>query len=160
LLNAKHGFYADDGELYTPKITKAERNEYWLALLNNRGKRALPSGFKSWMSKEIATEHESDNYPMFYNFLFNVCSSLNWDHRTLNLFFIFLLLIIALYDGWAAKYVPQLVSANSNDQLLVFLSLGMFICQLIPPLGLYYLTHYCNDLVRFRATMDFQNWVS
>lgn len=160
LLNAKHGFYADDGELYTQKLSREERNTYWLALLNNRGKRVLPSGFKSWMSREIATDHEGDNYPLLYTFLFNVSSSLNWDHRTLNLFIIFLLLIIALYDGWAAKYVPQLVDANSGDQLLVFLSLGMFICQLIPPVGMWYLTHYCNDLVLFKATLNFQSWVS
>eukprot|EP01034_Spumella_vulgaris_P022493 gene22493-28621_t len=40
----------------------------------------------------------------------------------------------------------------------MYIALGMFICQLIPPLGMWYLTHYCNDLVLFKGALKFQSW--
>jgi len=161
LLNAKTDPYVDDNDAYQPRISRADRYEYWLKLLPNRGpRRPLPKAFKSWKSKEIASVNEDANYYFIHVFLFNLIKSRSWDHRYINLFILWMLLIIFFVDGWAEQLAPFLVDLNTGNQLLAIPPLLMFICQLVPFLGMVYFITHCNDLVNYRAIKEIGSWVS
>ena len=161
LLNTKTDPYVDDNDAYQPRISRADRYEYWLKLLPNRGpRRPLPKAFQSWKSKEIANVNEDSNYYYIHVFLFNLIKSRSWDHRYINLFIIWILLIIFFVDGWAEQLAPFLVDLNTGNQLLAIPPLLMFICQLVPFLGMIYFITHCNDLVHYRAIKEIGSWVS
>ena len=161
LLDAKTEAYVDDSELFMPKTTRKDRSDYWMQIVGNRGKRVPPPGFKSFLARAMAKDTEIYNYPKIYTFLLKVTTSAMWDQWTINFFIIFLILIVFIYDGYARKYVPKLVTMNGDGNAIIMLpALAMFLCQLIPACGGFYLTHYCNDLVLYAASNNFQHWVS
>lgn len=161
LLNTKTDPYVDDNENYVTRISMADRYEYWLKLLPNRGpRRPLPKAFISWRSRELASINEQANYHRIHTMLFNIISSKNWDHRYINLFILWILLIIFIVDGWADSLAPFLVDLNAGNQLLAIPPLLMFITQIIPFLGMIYFITHCNDLVHYRAVKEIGSWVS
>lgn len=161
LLDAKTDAYVDDGELFVPKTTRKDRSDYWMQIVGNRGKRIPPPGFKSFIAKVMATDTEIYNYPRVYAIMLHVTTSSLWDQWTMNFFILFLLLVVFIYDGYAEQFAPTLVTMNGPGNSIIMLPLlAMFFCQLIPACGGFYLTHYCNDLVLYAASMNFQHWVS
>ena len=161
LLNTKTDPYVDDNEAYTQRISKADKYAYWMALLPNRGpRRPLPKGFQSWKQREIASLNQQANYHWFYIRSFNFFSSVNWDHRSINLFIIFLILVIFFMDGYAEQYAPTVSALNTGNQILAVFPFLIFICQLIPFLGMLYFIGNCNDLVHFKAIKEIGKWVS
>jgi hypothetical protein len=160
LLNVKTDLYVDDNEAYKTRISKEDKLQYWTQLLPNRGRRPLPKAFKSWKLKEISSVNEKLNYPWYYLYMFGFIKSVNWDHRCLNLFIVWILLCIFFLDGWAAMVSPQAVSYNAGNQILMLFPLLMAITQAIPFLGTWYFISHCNDLVHFQALQDIGNWVS
>lgn len=161
LLNSKTDPYVDDNEAYVPRISRAVKYEYWKALLPNRGpRRPLPKSFVSWKSREIADVNEEANYARVYLYGFNFIRSGTWDQRFLNLFIIWLLLIVFFVDGWAETLAPSVATMNAGNQILVIPPFIMFITQLIPFLGMLYFISNCNDLVHFKAVKEMGTWVS
>lgn len=152
LLNAKTDDYADDNLLYTPKITAKERFNYF----NNYMKLN-----KNRKNSDYAIElEEIKHYPRKHVWIFGFIRSHYWDQLYLNLFLIWLVLIIALVDGWAKTYAPMLISLNANNNLLLLPPVFMLICQVIPLVGIIYYMHYGYDLVHYLASVQFQTWVS
>lgn len=161
LLNTKTDPYVDDNEAYTPKISRAVKYEYWKQLLPNKGsRRPLPKAFVSWKSKEIAEVNEEANYARFYTYSFNFLRSRMWDQWCINLFIVWLLLVIFFVDGWAESLAPSVASMNEGNQILIIPPFLMFITQLIPFVGMLYFISNCNDLVHFRAVKEMGSWVS
>lgn len=161
LLNTKTDPYVDDNDLYVPRISRMDRYDYWLKLLPNRGpRRPLPKAFVSWKSRELASVNEQANYYRIHIVLFNIVKNKNWDHRYINLFIVWILLIIFFVDGWADNLAPFLVEYNTGNQILAIPPFLMFITQLIPFLGMLYFITHCNDLVHFKAVKEIGTWVS
>eukprot|EP01032_Pedospumella_encystans_P009840 gene9840-11553_t len=159
LLNTKTDPYVDDNDAYVPRISRADRYEYWMKLLPNRGpRRPLPKAFVSWKSKEIAMVNEEANYYRIYSIMFNIVKSKSWDHRYINLFIIWILLIVFFVDGWAESMAPFLIDLNTGNQLLAVPPFLMFITQLVPFLGMMYFITHCNDLVHYRAIKEIGSW--
>ena len=133
---------------------------YWMQLLPNRGKRPLPKAFKSWVAKEIADVNATANFPKVYLYGFKfICSGL-WDQRFLNLFILWIILLIIYLDGFAALYAPMLITLNAGNQILMLPPLLMFVTQVIPFLGTLYFATHCNDLVQYLAVKNIGSWVS
>lgn len=161
LLNAKTDPYVDDNDAYQVRISKADKLEYWRQLLPNKGtRRPLPKSFKSWKMRELAIMNGQDMYNKSHLKNFAFISSANWDHRSINVFIVWMILIIFYGDGYALNTYERLITYNAANQILAVPPLLIFIFQLIPFLGmLYYITHR-NDLVHFRAITDIGKWVS
>lgn len=161
LLNSKTEPYVDDSDAFSTRITKAQKYEYWTHLLQNRGhRRPLPKAFKSWKSREIAKVNEQANYHPRHIRWFNFISSANWDQRSLNLFLIFLLLVVFYADGYALSISTKLITMNSANQIIALPLFLMFLCQLVPFFGMLYFITHCNDLVHFKAIKGIGTWVS
>jgi hypothetical protein len=162
LLLLKTEDYVDDTALYQPKITRNDRLSYYEFLQSQKTQQKKFLWYKanqnSWVSKEIRMSSEESLYPSIFVNLFRLIRSNWWDQVYLNLFIVFLLLLVLLRDGWAELLLPSLVAMQ--DSILLYPLLGMLVCAGIPCLGTAYYTHYCNDLVLLRASIDFQQWVS
>ena len=152
LLNAKTDDYADDNLLYLPRSTAKERIKYFKRLqeLNPHRK-----------DSDYAIQLEEIRfYPKRHVWLFGFIRNNRWDQWYMNLFIIWMILLIAYVDGWAKAYAPMLISLNANNNLLLLPPVFMMICQLIPLLGTLFYMHYGYDLVHFLAAYEFQSWVS
>lgn len=161
LLNAKTDPYVDDNEAFQPRISRADKYEYWRALLPNKGaRRPLPKAFISWKSKEIADVNEEANYSRVYLYSFNFIRNGMWDQRFLNLFIVFLVLVVFFVDKWADSLAPSVAHMNAGNQIIVIPPILMFLTQLIPCLGMMYFVSNGNDLVHFRAVKEMGSWVS
>ena len=85
-------------------------------------------------------------------------STVHWDQRYLNLFLLWLLLMIFIRDGWAMSYIPSILPLLESIMLLPLYL--MMITQLIPIVGAIYYVNRCNDMVRYLASKNFGDWVS
>ena len=160
LLNAVTDPYVDDNEAFKTRISKLDKYEYWTTLLQNRGvRRPLPKGFKSWRQREIASVNEQSNYSKFHVRMFDFISSANWDHRSINIFILWLFLVVFYVDGYALSMHPPLITWNSKNQIVAVGPLLIFFCQLVPFLGMLYFISHCNDLVHFKAIKGIGSWV-
>ena len=135
--------------------------EFWAQLIyNNDTNRTLtiPTSFKSWIKKEITSNEDKwSHFPSRLTYLFAFIRSNYWDHLFLNFFILWLLIVIFVGDGWAAKYSPIPLSLGQGVVLIPIVA--MLITQLIPFLGTIYFTHYCNDLVHYSAQVNMLHWV-
>lgn len=159
LLSAQTDNYVDDSDLYQPRLSRAQRQQYWVELQQNRGRRPLPKGFSGWIAKEFETTNELSTFPYIYRLFFSIVKHRFWDQMYLNFFILWLILIVFFYDGWAAQFAPFLIPFNAGNQLLMIPPFLMFLTQLFPIIGALYFTNYCYDLVHFLAARDFQKWV-
>eukprot|EP00600_Ochromonadales_sp_CCMP1393_P004488 CAMPEP_0174965298 /NCGR_PEP_ID=MMETSP0004_2-20121128/6359_1 /TAXON_ID=420556 /ORGANISM="Ochromonas sp., Strain CCMP1393" /LENGTH=803 /DNA_ID=CAMNT_0016214121 /DNA_START=124 /DNA_END=2538 /DNA_ORIENTATION=- len=156
LLNAKTDQYVDDNQLFVSRIAPKDKLEYWAHLLAYDGKRPLPPGVESWKKKEIATEHELDNYSKIHIRLFNFVRTAFWDQICLNIFILWLVMISFFEDGFAESMAPSLLSLKST--VYTVFPLLMFFTQLIPFLGTIYCVNFYNDLVNYIAIKEIGSW--
>lgn len=119
----------------------------------------MPVNHKSWVTKELKTENGSLNYPVFYVFILNYIKSNKWDHLYINMFIIFLLLVIAFEDEWVDTYAPVLADVNADGILYIIIIVVMLVSQVIPSVGILYYINRCNDLTKYTASVDFPAWV-
>jgi len=160
LLNSRTADYVDDLDLYVPRISRAERYQYWQQLTQNTRPRRLPTHFRSWVQKQVDAVNERDSFPASSLRFFGAVKSSFWDQLYLDLFVLWWLLIVFYHDGWAAKFAPMAIDLNQNNAILLLLPALMFLSQLLPLVGTLYCINYCNDMVRFLATSEITSWVS
>lgn len=161
LLNSRTADYVDDLDLYVPRISRAERYQYWQQLTKNNRPRRLPTHFRSWVQKQVDAVNERDTFPTSSLRFFGAVKSSFWDQLYLSLFVLWWLLIVFYGDGWASKFAPPMAtSLNENNAILLLPPVLMFVSQLIPLVGTLYSINYCNDMVRFLATSEITSWVS
>jgi hypothetical protein len=144
--------YVDDTELFQPRISRQERYNYYHRFLELNGSRRK--------SKNELEVPELQHYPKVLVVLFAWIRSNRWDHWYLNLFLIWMALVIAFTDGWVTKFVPFLNAFNSNNSLLQIPLVLMLVTQVIPLFGTVFFVHFGNDLVRLIASKNFQEWVT
>eukprot|EP01031_Cornospumella_fuschlensis_P042829 gene42829-52332_t len=153
LLLAKTEDYVDDIGLYEPKITRDDRLKYFDFLLAH-GKQWKIKKKKGGNQETALFENEELNYPQKIVKLFKVLCSNRWDHLYLDCLLLFLILVVFFLDGWAA-----LIGMDAlQDSILTYPLIGMIVCAGTPCMGIVYYTHYCNDLVLFLASVNFNHW--
>eukprot|EP01039_Chlorochromonas_danica_P005381 gene5381-5919_t len=123
------------------------------------------SQVKSWIAETIRETNDEVNYPQGWVRLFRFVRSNRWDHLYLNAWIIFLILTIIFYDGYIASALPTNLSVRAlvvewewQSRLLSYPLYVMLASALIPCLGTAYFVHYANDLARYVAATDCQNW--
>ena len=107
LRNAKTEPYADDADLYTPKIARKERLEYWDSMMLQKVRRVPPANFFSYFDKLKAGDPESTKFPSGAKLLLRFVRTNTWDYLYLFLFILWLILEVAVYDGLALQYAPK-----------------------------------------------------
>eukprot|EP01038_Epipyxis_sp_PR26KG_P008263 gene8263-11183_t len=155
LLTAITDLYVDDSDLYKSRITRNERYEYFIQLQTNNQNRERkpPPDHQSWMSQEIATDNELLNYSYSYRILIYFFTSNKWDHLYINMFILWMLMLIAIVDKWTEKYLPLI-----TPDFMVIPPIVMIISQIIPISGTIYFVCKGNDLARSIASVNFQDW--
>ena len=160
LLSMKTADYADDGDIYEARLNSNIRVKYWQELLKNKKPRPIPYGFRSWVQVATNKDKELSNYPIRYLFAFNIIKSRSWDQTYLSLLFVWLIIVIALFDGYIEKYAPaflvELITPNSVVLLLPVVL--MIVVITIPTLGVIYFVVVANDLVKYLAQKEFGEW--
>lgn len=154
--------FADDTELYVPRLNRQLRTEYWSNIIaQGKFKRVAPEGFKQWVYKDRNLNKEIDNYPSRYVLLLNIVRSPYWDQLYLNMMILFLLLTVYFYDGYAERYGSSSslgLALILPETVIIVPLVFMFIFQLVPFLGILYFVAYCNDLTHLRAAQNFGDW--
>lgn len=150
LLSAKTDQYVDDNDLYKYQINYVDKAKHYEFLVETKERRQPPKEFESWIQKEMQLDDELTKYHWWHKSGFNFIKSARWDHFMLNLFMIVLLV------GAAAEL--DLIETSLSVLIMTYLSILMFVSQLIPFVGTFYFTCNCNDLVRFMASLDFAKW--
>jgi hypothetical protein len=174
VLTAVTDNYIDDPNLYKPRITRTERLDYFLkivALENNNNNHHQANIAKervadpdSWLGKEIGILNQQSHYSHISQQIFLFITSQKWDHLCINGFLLWLLFIIFIQDRWVELYAPWLLPYVENHLLLIAPSFFMFLSQVIPFLGTFYLMHYMNDLCHHHAAgitkqeIEFGKW--
>ncbi len=160
LLSMKTADYADDGDIYEARLNSNIRIKYWQELLKNKRPRPIPYGFRSWVQVATNKDKELSNYPIRYLLAFNIIKSRSWDQTYLSLLFVWLIIVIALFDGYietyAPKFIVELVTPSSVVLLLPIVL--MIIVITIPTLGIIYFMVVANDLVKYLAQKEFGEW--
>lgn len=161
ILLAKTENYADDTALYQPRITRANRYDYFAYLLNIKTMRKPDQiDADSWLAREIGILNSGSQFPAVYIRAFRFLTSRYWDQLYFNFFLLWLVLLILVEDGWMAKFAPSVLAYNSNGLFITAPPLLMLVTQIFPLLGTVYFVHNCNDMVHFLASKDFQTWVT
>lgn len=180
--------YADDTDLYFPKITRKDRLEYWNKMMDQRARRVPKKNFFSYFDNLAMGDPEAGKFPFMFKIGLAIVKSKTWDYLYLGLFMLWLLLEVAVYDGIAAKYAPaglipsdatgSLDGSNSTSSIgssnaaaiagaaaigltpttMLVPLVFMFVVQCIPTLGIIYFVCRCNDLTRFMARGKMGNW--
>lgn len=118
----------------------------------------MPSNFKSWVKADIASKEDKwAEFPVRLVKIFHFVNSSKWDQWFINFLIIWLLIVIFVSDGWAAKYFPILQDVGQGIALLPIFA--MLVTQLVPFLGTIYFLNYCYDLVHYAASISFGKWV-
>ena len=118
LLMAQVEAYADDSELYKPRITREVRLQYWEKMIAQKSRRTRTPGSggisyqEAWMKGDYDTE--GPTYPSFFVFWLAIINTALWDYLYLFLLLLFLLMNIAVYDGLGSGILDVQSSANST----------------------------------------------
>ena len=107
LRNAKTAPYADDTDLYMPKLSRKDRLDYWDKMMAQKVRRVPPSSFYSYFDKLVAGDPESTKFPSGAKLLLRIVKTSAWDYLYLFFFLLWLLIEVAVYDGLALKYLPK-----------------------------------------------------
>ena len=160
LLALKTEQFADDSALYKARLRPVDRRIYWTELLKNKTKKLPPLGFKSWIQRELSKDIGLKAYPLRLAVGFKFVRHVRWDHYYINCFLLWLLLLIAVYDGYVATYAPAFILefVYPGSVFLLAPLLLMIIFQLIPIFGVVYYTVFCNDLVKYLAGSELGKW--
>jgi len=185
LLMAQVEAYADDSELYKPRITREVRMDYWSKMLSQRSRRENTSMTyqEAWMKGEYDTE--GPTYPSFFVFWLSIIKTPLWDYLYLTLFLLYLLLNIAVYDGigvglvaavatnstlglqggaefkgnWSPEVTENAAAIGLNSFIVILPVVFMLLVQTPPSVGMLYFVTRCNDLVKYKArTTNFGTW--
>ena len=185
LLTAETEHYVDDSELYRPRITRQDRLDYWQKMLDQKGVRRKPSADHmtyqdAWMQGEY--DMEGPTYPTLFVWQHNFVSMRVWDYLSLLMLLLYLMVIIAVYDGLANNIggLPaaaavdsgtEVTSSLTEEQLANAAAMGlspatmllplifMLLLQGLPLLGSFYFITRCNDLVKYKArATPFGDW--
>lgn len=163
IANAKTSAYADDTNLYRPRLTAEQQCEYWLELLKTKARRTVPKGFISWIKsykKDGEDDNIDDQFPQSTTQMVKFITSIYWDRVYLGLFLIWLLVLIYIQDGWADKYAPPSAGgvsakdAPSGSMLIPIIF--MVLSQIVPTIGVIYCVARCNDLTKHLAAKNSQ----
>ena len=160
-LNYTTGDYADDEDLYKPRISREQRVLYWQHLVQNKGRKVPPASFTPWIKifAEEAKDEELKEFPSLYIIILGRLVSNVWDYCYLFLFLVWLVLLLFRYDTKFNKMIsPGLVPAGIPEGALHLPLLLMFLCQLIPCIGASYCIVFWNDLVKVIARKKLSNW--
>ncbi len=110
LLTAEVEQYADDSELYKPRISREMRVEYWQKMLDQRVRRERPENAgmtyqEAWMAGDYDTE--GPTYPSLFVLQLAIVKSKVWDYAYLIFLFLYLVINIAVYDGLGSVVASQ-----------------------------------------------------
>ena len=119
LRNARTEEYADDSERYTCKVTREERIEYWQKIVDQgsvarKPKRGTVGYQEAWMKGDY--DYEGDTFPGIFVIWLSLIKTQIWDYLYLLLFLLYLIVVVAVYDGLGgavAGVAPDL-SGNST----------------------------------------------
>lgn len=149
--------YVDDTNIYKQKIHFSERLEYWrqLLIIPSKKRRKVPDDVITWVGEHRSDKFEVElkNFPRCNVIMLRVVVSPFWDYLYILLFFVWILLVTAMFLNLGQSYV-RIIPIN----ILILPLGGMFLSQLVPIIGVIYYVPCCNDLIRLMATKDFGFW--
>jgi len=147
--------YADDGNLYKPRINEDARDRVWVHNLEHKKRREIPAGFVSFMTSGGGDPEviEMNNYSGIYKLGLRFFVSYLWDYVYLGLFLLWLILVLLDYD-------PEITGGeiNPNGVVVHLPLLFMMLFYIIPIIGTVYFTIFANDLTRQYAKLTFPYW--
>ena len=188
LLMAKTEEYADDSELYRPRISRDMRLDYWEKMVDQKVRRKAPKGVmtyqEAWMQGDY--DAEGPTYPSIFVWQLALIRSQMWDYLYLLFLLLYLLIIIAVYDGlgnsidlgipltssnstsvdigieigtWTPELQANAEAIGLGPATMILPVVFMLFVQAPPAVGIFYFVTRCNDLVKYKArTTNFGSW--
>lgn len=153
---AKTEEYADDSNLYEPRVNRDDRLQYYANLVqNNKIPYTLPpKDFDSWVNQNSATEKLLEKYADRLKKTLQFITSPNWDFAYIYGFILWVLLTAVVTDG----FVPESLGFTYQSPIVALPIVVMIVSQICPAVGSILLIRHCNDLTRQLAQIDFINW--
>jgi hypothetical protein len=148
--------YADDSNLYIPRVNRDDRLQYYNQLVqNNKVPYVLPSkDFDGWVNQNSVTERMLEQYAARLKTMLRFITSPNWDYCYIYGFMLWALLTAVVVDG----FVPASLGFTYQSPIVLLPIVVMLLSQICPTFGSLLLIRNCNDLTRQLAQIDFISW--
>ena len=146
--------YVDDRELYVPRISSEDRNQYWQQLLQNKTHLLPPPEFDSWVNQNSDVAKQLENFDPRLIRMVKFITSCRWDFAYIYGLMLWSLLVPAIVDG----FVPESLGLTYQSSVALLPIVVSLLSQIIPSIGIVLLMHRCNDLVKLLAESLFTEW--